>query len=78
MRENFKLANLLTSRSVNHGLESTEEVSILDPECITNVHRYFKTGIVNFPDGTVCEVSQMCHMICVVLAHDVYKEQTDT
>ena len=56
-------------------MASTEEVSILDPECIMNVHHYFKTGIVNFPDGTVCEVSQIMRgIMCLMLANDLNEQ----
>jgi hypothetical protein len=57
MRENFPLASLLTSRSVNHGLVKARERAINDPPCQNHIVNYLKTGIVAFTDGTVCEAS---------------------
>ena len=56
MRENFKLASLLTSRSMNHGFGSAIDGFMQDPRCQENVQRYLANGYVDFVDGTVCEV----------------------
>merc|ERR1712154_328562 len=42
MREHFKSATLLTSRSVNHGLEAARESLSGDRRCYANILRYFK------------------------------------
>ena len=59
MRENFPNTNLLTSRSVNHGLSSAKETNVKDPACQSHIANYLKTGIVGFTDGTVCEASAL-------------------
>ncbi len=57
MRENFKSATLLTSRSVNHGLNSAFDQGMRGGNgCITHYQRYFQQGYIDVPDGTVCEV----------------------
>lgn len=55
MRQNFPLASLLTSRSVNHGLNDARANGATDPVCQGHVQRYFKTGVVDIVDGHVCE-----------------------
>ena len=59
MRDNFKSATLLTSRSVNHGISSARESISGDVHCFDNILRYFKNGVVDFIDGTVCAVSRI-------------------
>jgi len=54
MRDNFKSTTLLTSRSVNHGISSARESISGDVHCFDNILRYFKNGVVDFLDGTVC------------------------
>ena len=61
MRESFKNASLLTSRSVNHGFGSAIDGSMQDPRCQANVQRYLTNGFVDFVDGTVCEVCIYFH-----------------
>mmetsp|Transcript_30101 Transcript_30101/g.64558 ORF Transcript_30101/g.64558 Transcript_30101/m.64558 type:complete len:625 (+) Transcript_30101:146-2020(+) len=56
MRENFKSATLLTSRSVNHGLNSAFDQGMRGGNgCISHYQRYFEQGYIDVPDGTVCE-----------------------
>ena len=60
MRENFPSADLLTSRSVNHGIGSDIvngkiEDHNEDPVCDGLIIDYFRDGEVGFVDGHVCE-----------------------
>ena len=60
MRENFPSADLLTSRSVNHGMSSNivngkMDVYSEDPACVLLIYIYFVQGEVPFVDGHVCE-----------------------
>ena len=57
MRDQFKSASLLTSRSVNYGLASARESLSADRRCYANILRYFKNGYIDFNDGKICEVS---------------------
>ena len=60
MRQNFKRASLLTSRSVNHGMNMAINIGHsgeFDPECQNLIVDYFEKGYVDFVDGHVCEVS---------------------
>ncbi len=57
MRNNFKSASLLTSRSMNHGMATARERAVQDPACQSHIIKYFQTGIIDFVDGFVCEVS---------------------
>ncbi len=58
MREHFKSATLLTSRSVNHGLNVARDSHLtVDQRCLSNIFRYLKNGEIDFTDGKVCEVS---------------------
>ena len=57
MRQNFKHATLLTSRSVSHGMRSSRINGDWDPVCQGHINRYFQKGYVDFVDGHVCEVS---------------------
>ncbi|EJK49871.1 hypothetical protein THAOC_31214 [Thalassiosira oceanica] len=67
MRQNFPLASLLTSRSVNHGLDVARAAgNKTDPVCQGHVQRYFKTGAVDFVDGHVCE-SEPINDSCTIL-----------
>lgn len=59
MREHFKSASLLTSRSVNHGISSAIESMAADKGCYANILRYLKTGVIDFTDGTVCEATHV-------------------
>jgi hypothetical protein len=58
MRDSFKSATLLTSRSVNHGITSARESISGDRRCYENILRYFRNGVVDILDGTVCDVSK--------------------
>ena len=51
--------NLLTSRSVNHGMHNAinNYGGMQDPVCFGHLKRYDKNGYVDFVDGQVCEVS---------------------
>jgi hypothetical protein len=55
MRNNFKSASLLTSRSMNHGMATARERAVQDPACQSHIIKYFQTGIIDFVDGFVCE-----------------------
>ena len=57
MRENFPSADLLTSRSVNHGMGSNILTGATgrDPACFNLIIDYFRDGVVGFVDGHVCE-----------------------
>jgi len=60
MRENFPSADLLTSRSANHGmndnlLNGKSDMNSEDPVCDGLIHDYFRDGVVGFVDGHVCE-----------------------
>lgn len=55
MRDSFKSATLLTSRSVNHGVEAARESMSGDRRCYGNILRYLKNGVVDFQDGKVCD-----------------------
>lgn len=56
MREHFKSATLLTSRSVNHGLNVARDSHLtVDQRCLSNIFRYLKNGEIDFTDGKVCE-----------------------
>jgi len=60
MRENFPSADLLTSRSANHGMSSNivngkYDAHNEDPVCSGLIHDYFRDGVVGFVDGHVCE-----------------------
>ena len=60
MRENFPSADLLTSRSVNHGMNSNimngkRDGFSEDAVCNGLIHDYFRDGVVGFVDGHVCE-----------------------
>lgn len=59
MRDQFKSATLLTSRSVNHGLSSAKESLSADRSCYGNVLRYFKNGKIDFEDGHVCSATHI-------------------
>ena len=60
MREHFKSASLLTSRSVNHGIQSAiESMADADKRCYSHILRYLKSGTVDFTDGTVCEAAHI-------------------
>lgn len=58
MRERFPFTFLLSSQSVNHGLNSAADAPGQNPEgsdpCLTNYQRYFLNGYVDFNDGQVC------------------------
>ena len=60
MRENFPSADLLTSRSVNHGMGTNVmngkmDMRSEDPACANLIRIYFEDGEVPFVDGHVCE-----------------------
>ncbi|KAL7507236.1 hypothetical protein ACHAXN_004424 [Cyclotella atomus] len=55
MRDSFKSATLLSSRSVNHGIGSARESISGDRRCYGNILRYLKNGVVDFQDGKVCD-----------------------
>ena len=57
MRASFPNAKLLTSRSVNHGIDSARESISGDRRCYGNILRYLKNGVIDFQDGKVCDVS---------------------
>ena len=60
MRENFPSADLLTSRSVGHGIgtdivNGKRDDHSEDPVCLNLILDYFRDGVVGFVDGHVCE-----------------------
>ena len=60
MRENFPSTALLTSRSVNHGMNTNMmhgkwDGNSEDPVCNGLIRDYFRDGVVGFVDGHVCE-----------------------
>ena len=55
MRENFPSTALLTSRSVNHGMNTNMVHGKWDPVCNGLIRDYFRDGVVGFVDGHVCE-----------------------
>mmetsp|Transcript_8226 Transcript_8226/g.14355 ORF Transcript_8226/g.14355 Transcript_8226/m.14355 type:complete len:614 (+) Transcript_8226:59-1900(+) len=59
MRDHFKSASLLTSRSVNHGISAAIESMAANKSCYANILRYLKSGRVDFVDGTVCEANHI-------------------
>lgn len=59
MRNNFKSATLLTSRSVNHGINAAIGSLSSDSACYDNILRYLETGVVDFTDGKVCESAEI-------------------
>lgn len=59
MREHFKSASLISSRSVNHGISSAMESMAADEGCYANILRYLKNGYVDFVDGMVCEAKHV-------------------
>ena len=71
MRDNFKSTTLLTSRSVNHGISSARESISGDVHCFDNILRYFKNGVVDFLDGTVCAVSMISIALLVLIDRDL-------
>ena len=79
MRENFPSADLLTSRSVNHGIGSDIvngkiEDHNEDPVCDGLIIDYFRDGEVGFVDGHVCEsdpVGDSCTINDIVNGHRV-------
>lgn len=58
-RENFPMTHLLTSRSVNHGLNDAKSNGASDPNCIRHYQHYFLTGEIDFVDGHVCEADDI-------------------
>ena len=71
MRERFPLSYLLSSQSVNHGLNSAADYLGVNPEgtdpCIVNYQQYFLTGFVDFNDGQVCP-AQNAFATCGILS----------
>ncbi|EJK75644.1 hypothetical protein THAOC_02626 [Thalassiosira oceanica] len=59
MRNNFKSATLLTSRSVNHGINAAIGSLSSDSACYDNILRYLETGVVDFTDGKACESAEI-------------------
>ena len=77
MRENFPSADLLTSRSVNHGMHTNimngkMDLNSEDPACEKLINDYFRDGEVPFVDGHVCEsdpVGDSCTINDIVNGH---------
>jgi hypothetical protein len=68
MRDSFKSATLLSSRSVNHGIGSARESISGDRRCYGNILRYLNNCVVDFQDGKVCDVS----IVVVVIEFTYY------
>ena len=73
MRDHFNSAHLLTSRSMNHGMQNAMESLAKDKTCYGNILRYFKNGYVDFNDGKVCEVSVFTDTLCMFLQLKLHK-----
>lgn len=81
MRNNFKSATLLTSRSVNHGISSARESISGDRQCFGNILRYFKNGVVDFQDGKVCDamsIGESCTITDIMMSGSCYGNSNAT